>query len=318
MTTRRHEAGGKRALVDSGGGWTRARPGSKLAPMPPPADKDLPRYEPNGRFRPALAGFTALALGGLVPLAWAYQAIVTFVPLLVKLVAVPVFAMALSLLAWMVLRAGHCRSRGLALLVGLLLSMTALGASYGWAFRRDRDAQLAETPASELQRVASRFTFSRWLDLRQERGFSVSEDTVGGWVVPFAWVVEALLLVGASTLFARMVADEPFCETCQRWSDEKRVKVNGVGREEVLARLKRKDLMGLVLLEEPATPESRYAVSLIAHRCPGCERTWVSAEAHERKPAAQGKETKTRAFVTRHLELEANAGRLLRERAWPP
>lgn len=195
-----------------------------IAPM-----SALPRYRPSGRTSILLLplGLLAVVLG--VAIAWPYQALVTWVPYIyINLLVVIGFAIALGVLAYLASNYGKNRNRWLGALLGLVIGVSAVGATHYFAYRRaigevmeeaeriiaDEGGSLADVgDLSELMP-----TFSQFIKLKTESGWSLgrsSSDGKGDLTGIFVWLIwgiEALGLIGVAIYGGRKLS--PYCETC--------------------------------------------------------------------------------------------------------
>ncbi len=189
----------------------------------------LPRYRPSGRssiiFLPL--GLAAVALG--IAVAWPYQALVNWVPYIYINALVYIgFAAALGAIAYLASMIGKNRNRWFGTLLGIVVGVTAVGASHYYAYRNARSNVMEEAERivaeeggtladlGDLSEVMP--TFGQFIKARTEGGWSLgSRDESGkgdihGVFVWIIWGIEALGLIAVSIYGGRKL--KPYCEQC--------------------------------------------------------------------------------------------------------
>ena len=247
----------------------------------------LPHYKPSGRTSPRLLPFALIAIAVAIGLAWPYQALINWVPLIyINLVVYVVFGGLLLAITRMACASGHNRNRILGALIGIAVATGGIGASHYFSYRSTyndvvdemkKDPDFGGVNAEEL--VAKTLTFGKFIDLKVKTGWtlghrSASNATSGDIVGPLVWLVwgiEALGLLGAAVYGG--IRGTPFCETCNKSLDE----------QDLFTRtdLDLGDLTGLTearsaaaLVDVPPRAETSVVglrVKYVVHACPTCD-----------------------------------------------
>jgi hypothetical protein len=113
------------------------------------------------------------------------------------------------------------------------------------------------------------------ISINRRGAWRIGSSTPTGSVLWIAWVGEAAIIIGTSLFSARyFVADEVFCENCQRWcvAERRVLETHGSDGDELKRRLESKDFAYLAALG----PRTQYDVEWFRfdlHRCQACENT---------------------------------------------
>jgi len=270
----------------------------------------LPKYEPSGRFRPTaiVALIGAIVAGVLV--AWVYQALVRWIPLIIlKAFAVVGFGFAVGMLSMMTVSIGHVRNRMVGALLGVLVATGSLVGSYGWAYMGAVNERVEESAGYTREDVLAQYSFQQYVAERVEDGWNVgkvarsSSLPLNGGVVYVIWGIEALLMLGAGVLMAYGSSDAPYCEDCKQWTKETTKKVLGRTRDEVMSLLQSNQLGHLIALEPPENADPKQWITLKAHACPNCSRTYLSVSESKETTGKDGKAEVSSNSIAEHLEL---------------
>jgi hypothetical protein len=273
-----------------------------------------PRYVPSGSFRllPTLALALLAAVGG-AGVAWLYQHLIDWIPLIYLGFLFTVgFAFVLALGLFFALKAGHCRSRVVGWFFALVVGVSGVAASHVWAYRFTFDEVQTSLEKDGDREAAAHLgemlDFSSYLDFRQEAGWTLSKGGSGGlnlngWMVYAIWGIEALGILFLCFIGANMATAEPYCERCQRWTDDQDLLLAGRSSADVSAAIAAGDLDALLAVE--ASPEaSPVALSYKLAACPACPRTgYLSIEEQRVELDDKGKESKKTTTLLEHVEL---------------
>jgi hypothetical protein len=273
----------------------------------------LPKYVPSGRVRPtAIVALIGTLVAGVL-VAWVYQALVRWIPFIIlKAFAVVGFGFAIGMLSMMTVSIGHVRNRMVGVLLGALVATGSLAGSYGWAYMGTvNDVVGAEEYAGAITRdeVLAQYSFQQYVADRVEIGWSVgkvarsSSLPLNGGVVYVIWGIEALLMLGAGVLMAYGSSDAPYCEDCKQWTKETTKKVPGRTRDEVMSLLQSNQLGHLVTLAPPENADPKQWITLKAHACPNCARTYLSVSESKETTGKDGKAEVSSNSIAEHLEL---------------
>jgi hypothetical protein len=188
----------------------------------------LARYRPSGRSSVRLIPMGLLAIAVGIGLAWPYQALVTWVPFIyINAVVYVVFAALLGGGVYLASALGKNRNRWLGAVLGIVVAVSAAGASHYFAYRGAVNDVIEEVaPASEAERaeIEKQLTFGMYVDLRVEAGWSLGRRSSTGsgdltgvfvWLI---WGIELLGLLGAAVYGGIRVT--PYCEKCSATLEE--------------------------------------------------------------------------------------------------
>jgi hypothetical protein len=235
----------------------------------------VPRYSPSGFLRPiTVALFAGATLAGVV-LAWPYQLLLNWIPLVyLNLITVVGFGLGLGALGSWAVRRGHCRNRAVALLLALPLFALPLAMSYYVGYRGTvSEVQAAHPEVSREEIMRDHLTFADWLKVREEAGWSLKSSKVDGGMVLVIWAAEALWLLGVIGWLVLAAAGAPYCERCNRFCAERKLRVPGRSRKEALALVEGGDLDALIGLQPPSESDGLTALLLTGAICGGCAET---------------------------------------------
>ena len=194
-------------------------------------DHKLPRYQPSGFFRPPPSCSFLLATAVGCGVAWLYQLLVRVIPFIyINLLVVAGFGFALAVGGWMAVRSGHCRNRVLALVFTLPLAGVPLAASYYWDYQHAIGTIIDSNPGATAQEIKQEMPIRRFLELKKEMGWKMKSSTMNGWVVTAVWIIEGLVVFGIVLFGVFGAVDSPYCERRNRWCEDKRYVVHGVGK----------------------------------------------------------------------------------------
>ncbi|MDH3583740.1 MAG: hypothetical protein OER86_05955 [Phycisphaerae bacterium] len=243
-------------------------------------------YKPSGKFRFSIFGLTAaLAVVG-VALGWVYQWLIDVVPWIYLSVVITLgFGLLLFLGAGWVTRLGRCRNVALAILVAVIAGLLVTAATYYHAYTIFLDdAMAAENIPAEQRAVATeQFPFRDYLKFRVETGWSIGRPgrdgssgmPIKGVFVYLVWLIEAGILVGGAALGAVGAARQPYCESCDEWTEADLLTVALPQPEpDTVERVKTATSVDQ-LLSVPIAPSPDEASSLVysLSGCPRCENS---------------------------------------------
>lgn len=140
---------------------------------------------------------------------------------------------------------------------------------------------------------------------------------VSGVVLAVVWILEALIIVGGSTLVAAMmIAGRPFCEQCYQWTtiekDVRRLSAANAQQDQ-LERVLRGDLNALSAMV-PATKGEPVYFRLDVARCPTCSQSnFLSIQAVSEGVDKEGKPTTNETAVFEHLVITQQQLALVRQ-----
>jgi len=212
----------------------------------------LETYQPSGRFSSILAGTIIVGLVAAVVLAYVYQTLVWWIPLVwLDWIFVAGLGFGLFFVTHVVVQLGKCRSTFAAIFAGLLISVTALVASHWVSYTQHRDymAKLIVEEASkegyktlgdlgiedpeiaklpiEADLLSDIYHFSDHWNERYENGWSIGKSGKGlpltGVIVYLIWLIEAGVILFAGAIGGISASREPYDETADNWMDSKEI-----------------------------------------------------------------------------------------------
>lgn len=174
-------------------------------------------YRHSGKFSPhglALALIVPIAAG--FPLGYVYACLIKWIPFIYLNVFITAgYGGVVGFLAGWMLRFGKVRNNTLAALCGLLAGISGL--YLGWnghihAYFEDSPAFCL--PAEMLRGMKYLYEHGSW---------TLKGETITGVILGIVWGVEALMIVGLSTLMSYvMISGTPFCERTECWLDKEK------------------------------------------------------------------------------------------------
>lgn len=265
------------------------------------------QYRHSGQ--PGLGLPLGLVVGALVAVAgaWLYQRFVIWVPFIyITLLGTAAYGAGIGFVIGLVMRAGKTRNLIMAGAVGALCGVLGDAAS----FHFDYDYRLAEA-AEEInasgeaegtitaEDLREAISFSDYIDLRTENGFSVGRGGSGGLplkgvLVYLIWLIELGVIAAVAFWMARGRVMDTFCERCAQWMMSRpvgaRVGVD-VGRLHMAVR----DGDAAPLLAPALDPESAITATYEVHECARCrENPYLTVTLSWQEINSKGKEeTKT-------------------------
>jgi hypothetical protein len=234
----------------------------------------LPRYAPSGFFRPlTFALFLAATVAGMA-VAWGYQLLMDWMPLIYLSILVCMgFGFLLGFAGAWAIKTGHCRNRMIALLLAVPLVGGSIAATYYWEYQRFIGEVREARPD-----LADQVTFKIFLDARRERGWEISNHGSSGTplkgdVIWGLWFIEAALILGTGGVLIWRAVNEPYCERCNQWGAPRKMLLPGLKRGDAEPLLSSGDLDGVIGMPLPADGSPQVALALTATLCPACKET---------------------------------------------
>jgi hypothetical protein len=174
-------------------------------------------YRHSGKFSPhglALALIVPIAVG--FPLGYVYAYLIKWIPFIYLNVFITAgYGGVVGFLAGWMLKFGKVRNNVLAVLCGLLAGISGL--YLGWnghihAYFEDSPAFCL--PAEILRGMKYLYEHGSW---------TLKGETITGVILAIVWGVEALMIIGLSTLVSYvMISGTPFCERTESWLDQEK------------------------------------------------------------------------------------------------
>jgi hypothetical protein len=231
-------------------------------------------YRHSGKF--SIHGVAMGLVAGLaaaVVLSFIYSYLILYIPFIYgNFLATCGFGALIGGVAAWGLRRGKVRSTSVALSVVAIVAIGALYAAwvvwmYAFLRRQETDLRL------DLAVIAlhPRLLFDLILAVSETGAWRILGVTPSGPVLWIVWLVEASLIMGIALFFAADKLSEPFCESCERWSDRQEgiATVADADAEELRKRLEAKDFAFLEALGAKKANAGSW-VRLDLHSCPDC------------------------------------------------
>lgn len=220
-------------------------------------------YKPSGKFGGMTIPLVLVGAVVAVALAYAYHLLLEWIPLIyVNFLATLFFAIGLGMIGSWIVGAGHIRNRMIAVVMGVLLALSALSAKYYFQHQTfcnqivDAEAdglfQQAAEPLSAEQRqdalrelkklVRQEVGIADHLKLRVDQGWNIGRRgngaPVNGIFVYLVWLVEAGMLLYYAVTNPLAAAGEPYSEKLNAWaSEEEAVMTLPVTDDEMVAKI---------------------------------------------------------------------------------
>jgi hypothetical protein len=244
---------------------------------------DTPVYAHSGKvgLGPVLVPAIGLPAALLFALVYAYVDAYSPIAGWVSILFVVGFAVALGFTLSFIGSLAKVRSAGFMMSAGLLIGLFALYASWA-AFEvaiLNKGENAIEGAPGYLELLAEPGTVWRIASLINETGwYTIKSATPSGAVLWIFWAIEAAIVVGGAALISTAgIADEVFCEPCNRWCADSAKKPSlGIPQEEAaLEALKHGDAATIAELEKLPRSASGEPVHLLVElkRCDGCSNT---------------------------------------------
>ena len=174
-------------------------------------------YRHSGKFSPhglALALIVPVIAG--FPLGYVYACLIKWIPFIYLNVFITAgYGGVVGFFAGWMLKFGKVRNNALAALCGLLAGFSGLYLGWnGHLHAYFEDAPVLCQPAEILKGVGYLYAHGSW---------TLKGEPVTGVILGIVWGVEALMIVGLSTLMAYvMILGSPFCERTECWLDQEK------------------------------------------------------------------------------------------------
>ena len=253
------------------------------------------KFEPKG---PLLALVTALTVG--FPSGFVYAYVMKWLPsVLLRIFGTAAFGVAFGLLILWLMRWGKVRSAPIAGLCGVVAGLVGLFFAWnGHVHAMFKNAPILNSPTAVLAAMSYLYENGSWA-LR-------GSGNVTGVVLAIVWVVEAVIIVGLSTLLPfSNILETPFCEKNQCWlNEEKKIDtLDAFNDPEQQAAFKRGDL-GPLVQARPRNSDSAAFARLTLKHSPQCDVfCTVRVENVTLKKDNEGNTVESKTELTRNLVL---------------
>lgn len=230
------------------------------------------QYQSSGRIGPlGIPAMLIAGFGGALVLGIAYAYLIVWIPIVyVNFLATGGFGVGLGMAVDKAARFGKVRNAKSAHLIGFLAGLFGLYVAWAWDGTARTSGEAESIPV-----LWNPLALKAYVSVFYETGFwGFRGGNVSGIPLAVIWVIEALVIVGCSTLLAGSTASTPFCESCSEWANE----TEGYKRllppsdPQPLAQLSEGDLSALSQFTAcEDTPDQSIRLDL--HACPQCADT---------------------------------------------
>ncbi len=175
------------------------------------------QYRPSGKIGPL--GIPAMLITGVslgLILGIIYTFLLVWIPFIyINFLATGALGVGLGMGVDMAARFGRVRNAAAAHFFGFVAGMAGLYAAWAW------DGVARSGADDSIPALWNPIHLIGYMQVFYETGFWGFKDTaISGLPLAAIWVLEALLVLGASTLLAGSTASTPFCESCNAWTEE--------------------------------------------------------------------------------------------------
>lgn len=210
-------------------------------------------YKPSGRFGGLAFPLALVGIVVAVALSFIYHHVLYWIPLIyANFLATLGLGFALGAIGAFIVNTGKVRSILLTLVVGLLMTLAALGGKYYFQYQQMltdivafemKDPKLADVDPVEMREfVGERVTFMEHINIRAEEGWNIGRGgggaPVSGIFVYVIWLIEFGIVVFFAVTVALNAANEPFSEKLGEWASEEEVVMSlPVTNEEMVSQI---------------------------------------------------------------------------------
>ena len=237
-------------------------------------------YKPSGRFGALAIPLLIVGLIAAVALAFVYQLLLDVIPFIyITFLITMALGFAGGVGGGMIVHMGKVRNVLLAGLIGVLMTVSALGAKYYFQYQNilgevvDSEMQQLEIPEAQRAEftaaVAEELTFVEHLKLRSNIGWEIGRNggmPIQGVFVYLIWLVELGIVGYFAVKMPTSRAREPYSEKLDAWASEvEQVMTLPITSEEMVTKIKAATSVDELLeLPIPETDEShQFAVYIV-------------------------------------------------------
>lgn len=237
----------------------------------------IPLYQPSGRFSPLVFAYAALAAIAMLAAGFIYQKLISWIPFIYLnfLLALGFAAVGFYAMTWVV-KLGKCRNLMIACGLATLVGAAGAACTHYFAYENALGEAVVEIrkedPSVTEADIRREITFSKYLEIRADEGWSIGRRTssgsgglpIAGIFVYLVWLIEAGVIVAGPFLGAKSAGNTPYCERPDCWADktERVVRLAGQTRDSVAALAAADAVDDLIILPTATTasPNSNYIV----------------------------------------------------------
>ena len=288
-------------------------------------------YQPSGRFSFLSLPLLLAGVAAAIALAYVYYLALHFIPLIyISFLVTAGMGIALGFAGVTIVKTGKVRNQAVALLIGLLLLLSGLGAKFYFQYQqmigeavemtlqvpdaRDQPRELVE------QVVRQNLSFMDHIRIRVQTGWNIGRRGGGapasGVFVWIVWLLEALIIGWLSISGPLEHASVPFSEKTDQWADEEEmVMLLPITDEQMVASIQSAaSVDDLLSFPIPQTDESNQFAMYKVNSIEGqeMEDAYLSVDRLTLSVNSKGEqETKTQPLVKHAILSSQNRKRLM-------
>jgi len=204
---------------------------------------------------------------------------------------------------------GKVRNSNALLFFGFIFGLFAEYVGWSsWILAASEQETLLVTPSSILSVIQT---------VSENGAWSIFGWTPTDTALYIIWVIEAVIIIGTSTMMAwGVISSTPFCEHCNKWIEEKDsiLPLTPIDNPNVLvAQLEQGDYSSLTTLRKDDTEPTSYTqIDLLS--CPSCQQSnFLTIKSITISKDSDGKEQKDEGTVIENLIITAEGYRMIKE-----
>lgn len=280
-------------------------------------------YRPSGRFGALTFPLLIVGLFASAALAFVYQLLLDLIPLIyISFLITLGLGFAIGIAGAMTVSGGKIRNVLFAGGIGILMTLTALGAKYYFQYRSivaefvTDEMQQQQIPAAQRaeveEAVMQSLTFVRHLQLRADIGWQIGRGgglPIEGGFVYLIWLIEAGVVgyLGVKIPVAR--AREPYSEKLDAWANEAEIVMTlPITSVEMIAKIRAAtSVEELLTIPIPQTDESHQFAVYTVNSIEGeeLEDAYLSVELITLSVNSKGEQEKTEEPLVKHAILSS-------------
>ena len=246
-------------------------------------------YKPSGRFGGISIALLLVGVVAAVAVSYVYHLALYWIPLIyVNFLATIGLGFLLGFVGAFIVNVGKVRNLPLAIVIGLLLTLAALGGKYYFQYEQmltdtvqvlmNDPKAIGADPAEVRNFVRQEVSFMDHIQARVDEGWNVGRGggggaPISGLFVYAIWLIEFGIVVWSATTVALGAAREPFSEKLGEWASEAEVVMTlPVTNDEMVSQIKAATTVDQLLeIPIPQTDASDQFAVYTVNSIPGQE-----------------------------------------------
>lgn len=245
-------------------------------------------YKPSGRFGGLSIAFILIGMIAAVAASYVYHLLLHWIPLIyVNFLATIGLGFLLGFFGAMIVNIGKVRNVPLALVIGLLLTLAALGGKFYFQYEQMlsdtvqvlmNDPQAIGADPAEMKKfLRQEISFMDHIQVRVDEGWNIGRGgggaPVSGIFVYAIWLIEFGIVVWSAATVALGAAREPFSEKLGEWASESEIVMTlPVTNDDMVAQIKAATTVDQLLeIPIPQTDASDQFAVYTVNSIPGQE-----------------------------------------------